>query len=226
MTPLTFLPSILKPRERLLACGAESLELEELVAVIIRTGAGNRDVLGVSREVAAYLLSGAPSVEGLAAIHGIGAAKAAELMASLALARAVERRTQAAVLATPADIYAACADLIDFSQEHLAVFYLSVRNRALARDIISIGTATASLIHPREVFRPAIMRNASHIVLAHNHPSGDPSPSQADREATRTIARAGGQIGIELADHVICAKEGYRSLKIDAPELFYTGYSQ
>jgi DNA repair protein RadC len=110
--------------------------------------------------------------------------------------------------------------LVELPQECLVVFYLTVRNKTLARDTVSLGTATASLVHPREVFRPAIQHNASHIVLAHNHPSGDPSPSQADKTVTRAMARAGHYLGIELLDHVICSKEGHVSLKSTSPNLF------
>lgn len=100
------------------------------------------------------------------------------------------------------------------------VLYLNTHLSHICREVVTIGTVSASLIHPREVFRPAIACNASAIALAHNHPSGVARPSSADREVTMRIAAAGNCIGIQLVDHLICAGETYTSLKMEAPELF------
>ena len=126
----------------------------------------------------------------------------------------------AAELSDPWKIFQACQDIVRSPQEHLVVFYLNVRNREINRDTISIGTASASLIHPREVFRPAIVQNASHIVLAHNHPSGDPTPSQADKEVTVQLVRAGQLLSIQLLDHLICCPDKFVSLQSAFPHLF------
>lgn len=221
MIPLTLLPIERKPRERLQYSGVESLTLEELLAVIIGSGGVGSDVMSVSTSVAKQMLKGCRSIRDFSSIQGIGPAKACEILAALELSVAVTRRSVPALLSDPAAVYSACRDLLEMPREHLVVFYLTVHNQEIARETVSIGTATASLLHPREVFRPAIAHNASHIVLAHNHPSGVSTPSIADREATRRIAIAGVQLGIELIDHVVCATHGFTSLKTDAPELFF-----
>jgi DNA repair protein RadC len=220
MTPIALLPTTRKPRERLQAQGVHSLELEDLLAIVLRTGTAGEDVLSLSRQVANLLVNGCDSLVDLAAVRGVGLAKATEVVAALNLHSALQQRMRQRSLCSPEEIYAACQDLIVRQREELVVFYLTVRNGQLGRETVSLGTATASLVHPREVFRPAILHNASHIVLAHNHPSGDPTPSQADLAATKTIAQAGQQVGIELLDHVVCASSGFVSLKTDAPELF------
>jgi DNA repair protein RadC len=221
MTPLKHLPLLNRPRERLQRDGAECLQLEDLIAVLLRTGSKHADVLEVSRLVASQLVSGHGNLHELASIPGVGLAKASVISAALKLPGSLLQRTNAFQLSDPEKVYAACADLIAESQEHLVVFYLTVRNQQIARHTVTIGTATASLVHAREVFRPAIAHNASHIVLAHNHPSGDPAPSSADREVTLAIAQAGKHIGIQLADHVVCAASGYVSMRSDFPELFF-----
>ena len=220
MTPLHQLPSLRKPRERFLQEGVEALSLDELIALILRSGSSSYDLMMVSHQVAQVMVTEKVTVSTLAALAGVGQVKAMSIVASIQLSHLLAQQTVRPELSTPTKIYQACQDLILLPQEHLVVFYLTVRNCQLTRETVTIGTATASLVHPREVFRPAILQNASHLVLAHNHPSGDPTPSQADLLATRRIAQAGQQIGIELLDHVICAESGFISLKEQAPEVF------
>jgi len=219
MTPLTLLNQSRKPRERVWRDGAASLGLEDLLALIIGSGTSYRPVLELAKEVAAVLLSGTSEPSDLAAVSGIGQAKAAELAAALQLADSLHERRSRQRLDAPELVYQLCRDLTEQLQEHVAVLYLTVRNGLIAREIISIGTATASLLHPREVFRPAITRNASHIVLVHTHPSGDSSPSSADREVTRRMTVAGQQLGIELVDHIICAKDTFYSFRRECPSM-------
>jgi DNA repair protein RadC len=221
MTPLTLLPIQRKPRELLQENGAQSLSLEELIALVIGSGSAGNEVMYMSSLVAQKLLEGNCTMAQLVRIPGIGVAKACEILASMELSMAVTRRSIPSVLADPSSVYLSCNNLLELPQEHLVVFFLTVRNQEIARETVSIGTATASLIHPREVFRPAIIHNASHIVLAHNHPSGVSTPSNADRQATARISQAGTQVGIELIDHVICATQGFTSMKTVAPELFF-----
>lgn len=215
-TPLT-----IRPRERLMSQTCPTLSLEDLLAVLIRTGTKKSDVFSVSNQVAQSLLMGWNSVNQLSSISGMGVTKASAIMAALQLGPALQQRKGSFCLSDPQKIYASCQDLIEYPQEHLVVFYLTVRNQQIARETVTIGTATASLVHPREVFRPAILHNASHVVLAHNHPSGVPSPSQADKQATIQMVKAGQNLGIEVVDHVIVATSGFVSLKSDLPELFF-----
>lgn len=220
MTPIHSLPSIAKPRERLQEFGPYSLSLEELIAVIIGTGSSRYDVLQLSQQVETVLLQGTASFQELSALPGVGAAKASQILAALYLNDRLLQQKKAQSLTDSANIYAACSDLLNASQEYLVAFYINIRGQQIARETISVGTATASLIHPREVFRPAIMHNASHIVIAHNHPSGDPTPSQADTQVTKQLVKAGRMVGIEVLDHVVCGISSFISLRNSMPELF------
>lgn len=115
-------------------------------------------------------------------------------------------------LASAQDVYAALVDVRTEDREHFVVFDLNVRHRIIARRIVHIGTLTAVEIHPREVFRPAILNSAAAVIVAHNHPSGDPSPSRQDIEITQRLRQTGSIVGIELLDHVVIAAEGYVSM--------------
>ncbi len=104
-------------------------------------------------------------------------------------------------------------DLRDKPQEHFVALYLDARDRLIHRETVSIGTLTASLVHPREVFAPAVERRAAALIVAHNHPSGDPEPSPEDRQATRRLSQAGRILGIGLLDHVVVTRTGYFSFR-------------
>lgn len=208
-----------QPRERLLELGPERLSLEELISILLGSGCAEHTVYSLSTQVAQELRYGPISLAKLARIPGIGPAKAAIISAALQLSSAVAREERRPLL-SPTEVYEACSDLLLERQEHLVIFYTSARHQPLHREIVTIGTASASLVHPREVFRSAILQNASGLIMAHNHPSGDATPSEADFEATRRIARAGREVGIELLDHVICASTGFTSLRVKHSELF------
>jgi DNA repair protein RadC len=220
MTPIPLLPTERRPRERFAKFGVQGVSLEELVAIVVGTGTPLYPLRSISQQVSWLLVSGEISPERLTQVSGLGPVHAGRVLAALHLGVEVERARSQISHRSPEHIYAACIDLLDKPQEELVVFYLNVRGTSLARETVSLGTATASLVHPREVFRPAILHNATHIVLAHNHPSGDPSPSAADRDVTKRISRAGLEVGIELVDHVICASTGFHSLRSRDPELF------
>jgi len=220
MTPLAHLPPARRPREMLLEKGASSLCLEDLVAIVLGSGSKKLDALELSQAVAAQLVSGDYSVSKLMRIKGIGTSKATSILAALQLPAALSSRIASHYLCSAEEVYSRCADLLDTPQENVLVFYVSIRSRTIAREVISVGTATASLIHPREVFRSAISHNAASLVMAHTHPSGEPTPSQADLDCTREIVKAGRIVGISVLDHVICAANGFYSLALNAPELF------
>ncbi|MBU1179736.1 DNA repair protein RadC, partial [Patescibacteria group bacterium] len=111
------------------------------------------------------------------------------------------------------DIHNQLRDLHNHKKEHFVVFYLDSRNQEIKRETISIGTLNASLIHPREVFEPAIAHHSAQIIVAHNHPSGDPEPSEDDIEITKRLQEAGKILGIEVTDHIVVAKNGFYSFK-------------
>jgi DNA repair protein RadC len=208
-----------KPRERLARGGASVLKDEELLAVLLRTGYAGKDVLSLSREIAKKY-PGKKLFEltfkELASIKGIGGTRAATLLAAWELAtRHGTSSDGKPVIQTPTDVCDQVTDIRARKKEHFVVLYLNTRNQLLHREFVSIGTLNASLVHPREVFLPAIQHTAAAVVLVHNHPSGDPSPSAEDRELTDRLAEAGKLIGVEVLDHVIVAESRHFSFQED-----------
>lgn len=208
------------PRERLVALGVEALSEAELIALLLRTGGAGRDALAL----AARLLQRHGGLAGLAAAapaelageQGVGPAKSASLVAALELGRrcAARRLRSGDPVRGPADVFRHFHPrLRDARHERFLLVLLDGRHRMLREVVISQGTLTASLVHPREVFRPALREAAAAVVLVHNHPSGDPTPSREDREITTRLAEAGELLGIPVLDHVIVAERGYASLR-------------
>jgi DNA repair protein RadC len=207
--PLNTLPVAERPQERLNLKGPAALSDAELLALILRKGTATCDVLSLSRS----LLSGSGSLQGLLRLDctdltrfpGIGVVKATQLIAVFELARRMLQSTQTAPLMdTPERVFKwlqpqASAE----SVEKFWVLSLNRKNRLIRCQCVTSGTATASLVHPREVFREAIRNAASALICAHNHPSGDPAPSQADIRATRQLGEAAQVIQLDLLDHVI-----------------------
>jgi DNA repair protein RadC len=208
------------PRERLRSSGAEALSAAELIALVLRTGARGRDAVDVARALLARSggldrLESAPASD-LAAVTGVGAAKAASLIAAFELGRrcACSRLPEGVALRSPDDVFRSFgARLRRLAQERFIVVLLDGRHRILGEEVVSQGTLTASLVHPREVFRPALRASAAAMILVHNHPSGDPTPSAEDRAVTERLARAGEILGVRVLDHVVVAERGYVSLR-------------
>ena len=209
-----------RPRERLDAVGPDALSDAELLALLLRTGGRGADALSV----AARLLQRHEGLLGLArasqrelsAIPGIGPAKRATLRAAFELGRrlAAGRLAPGTALRGPADVFRHFhPTLRDAPTERFLVVLLDGRHRLMRHELVSQGTLTASLVHPREVFRPALRESAAALVLVHNHPSGDPAPSAEDREVTARLVRAGELLGIPVVDHVVIAERGYTSLR-------------
>lgn len=205
-------------RERILSGGAASMRDEELIALLLRTGTQGADV----RALAGQLADG--GLRALGRIHpdelcmrpGIGPAKAATLAAAVEIARrwAAQRVQRGDIVRTPADVHRHFhSQLRDAAQEEFHVVLLDGRNRWLRSVLCSRGTLTSSLVHPREVFRPALRESAAGVTLVHNHPSGDPTPSEQDRLLTRRLAEAGKLLGIWVMDHIIVAEHGYASMR-------------
>lgn len=205
------LPANERPRERLEALGADKLPASELIAILLRAGLRGKS----AKEVAAELLDShgnslgtlcRASLDKIRAIRGIGRDKAVTLKAAFELARrmAEERLGESPLLDTPERVAELMRERFrDAEVEHLHVLLLNTRRKLVRWVALSQGTLDSLLVHAREVFRPAIAANASAIVLVHNHPSGDPSPSEADIKVTRDLIRAGQLLKIEVLDHVI-----------------------
>jgi DNA repair protein RadC len=212
------LPPNARPRERLIRYGNEALSTIELLAILLGSGTKNRSVL----QLAADLLSHFGSVKALSdatfeelkEIKGIGAARAVQLLAAFSLHSRIEEEKEKICLDEPEKIYALIkSDLAHQKQEMLMVILCDVRRHLLHRETLSKGTLTELLIHPREIFHTAIRHRAHSIVIAHNHPSGDPTPSSRDLQMTQTLFQASKLVGIELFDHIIVGKNSFVSLR-------------
>jgi DNA repair protein RadC len=200
--------------------GPEALSHAELLAILLRTGTRNESAVHLAQrilhECGGLRRFAERSWDELTHIAGIGPAKALELQASLELGRRVARARlpEAAAISRPQD----AADLLmeelrHLREEHFVVLFLNTKNRVIGRQTLSIGSLNASVVHPREVFRAAIRRSSASILCAHNHPSGDPTPSQEDILLTKRLAEAGEIVGIELLDHIVIGDHRFVSLK-------------
>lgn len=209
-----------RPRERLERSGPESLTTPELLAILFRTGREGRSAVQVADELFRGLggLVGVAtaSLEELGATPGVGRVKAIEIKAAVELGKRLAATSEESrpVIRSPADVaHLMMAELRYEKREHLVALILDVRNQVRYTRPISTGTLTESLVHPREVYKEAIRHSAAGIILVHNHPSGDPSPSSEDIATTRRLLEAGRIVGIDLLDHVIIGDGRWSSLK-------------
>jgi DNA repair protein RadC len=203
-------PASERPRERLVARGPDSLTHAELIAILLRTGLKGVNVVRVGENLLQKFgsLNGLAlaSVDELRKMPGIGRDKAATLVAAFALARRMEqeRREESPVLDNPETVARFLRESNRLKNvESFQVLLLNTRKKLIRVEEISDGTLDTLLVHPREVFRAAIAANAAGVLLVHNHPSGDPTPSEADIKVTRDLIRAGQLLKIEVVDHII-----------------------
>jgi len=214
------LPLDLRPRERLAKVGEGALSTAELVAIILRTGVGGQNALTVATGLLSRFggLSGLAraSISELQAVKGMGTAKSAQVKAALELGRrmllaAPEDRL---VVRSPRDLaQVLMAEMAHLDQEHFRTVFLDTRNRVLGSETIYQGSLNASYIRVAEVFRGAVRRNCASIIVAHNHPSGDPAPSPEDVSVTRQLVAAGRLLDIEVLDHLVVGQQRFVSLR-------------
>lgn len=204
------LPPQERPRERLAKYGPDALSTPELLAILLRTGTTHESVVSVAERVLARFDSVRDlcnaGIDELSGVHGIGPVKAIEIRAALELGKRLLMLTdeQKPTIRTAQDVVnLLMPDMRHLAREEFRVLLLNTRNQVLAARTISTGTLNASLVHPREVFREAIARASNSLICAHNHPSGDPTPSEDDLALTRRLVEAGRLIDIEVLDHVI-----------------------
>lgn len=204
----------LRPREKLQARGAEALSDYELLMAIIGSGTAQADVTKIARDVRKLIAEKGSqlSYEDLLSIKSLGPAKATQIMAGYELWRRQFEVPDRPIIDSPEKAVEQLSDIRDKKQEYFVCLTLDGANRLIAKRIITIGTLTASLVHPREVFADAITDRAASIIVAHNHPSGNLEPSEADRDVTERLQRAGELLGIELIDHVVIAGGDYKSI--------------
>jgi DNA repair protein RadC len=202
-----------RPRERMLSFGAESLSNAELLAIILRVGSKNENVIEMSQKILSKYpvekLSD-PSIKELCNIKGIGEAKALQIKAIFELnKRSVCKKI--VKISSPKNVFEYFSFISDKKQENFYILCLDSKNQIISHKLIAIGTLDSVIIHPREVFKEAIKESAQNIILVHNHPSGDPTPSLADKEITKKLETASQIIGIGLLDHIIIGKDKWFS---------------
>jgi DNA repair protein RadC len=214
------LPPAERPRERLIQLGAEALSAQEILALILGRGVRGESVMVTAQKLLGKFgsLQGIAdsSVEELSQINGIGPAKAAQLKAAFDLARRLEAgpREGKAPIKSPEDVVSAIAGTLKGKKrEHFLALLLDTRNRLIRVAPISMGSLDSSIVHPREVFKEAISASAASVIFVHNHPSGDPEPSEDDIELTKRLVEAGKVLGILVLDHVIMGDGTFMSLK-------------
>jgi DNA repair protein RadC len=217
------LPEEERPRERLIKFGAQALSNAELIALLIRTGNRSESALVVAQK----LLKGdgsrtglsfiaESSIEELSQIKGIGPAKSVQIKAAIELGRRIYsfKKQETTTISTPYDVNNLLMEEVRFlEKEYFKTVLLNVKNQVISVEDISVGSLNSSIVHPREVFKPAIKRSSASIILVHNHPSGDPTPSKEDIEVTRRLYKAGEILGIQVLDHVIIGDCRFISLK-------------
>ena len=214
------LPTGERPRERLKDTGEGALSTSELLAIILRTGTGGESAL----DMASRLLSSYGGLAGLArasfaellAERGMGEAKTSQLKSALELGRRMllSSPEDRFLVRSPSDVaQLLMAEMAHLQQEHFQVLYLDTRNRLLGSETVYVGSLNASQVRVAEVFRDAVKRNCAAIIVAHNHPSGDPTPSPEDVEVTRQLVAAGNLLDIEVLDHLIIGQQRFVSLR-------------
>lgn len=204
----------LRPREKLQARGAESLSDYELLMAIIGSGNAQADVTKIAREVQKLLTAKGSSLtyDDLLGVKSLGPAKATQIMAGYELWRRQFEVSERPIIDSPEKAIEQLSDLRDKKQEYFVCLTLDGANRLIAKRIISIGTLTSSLVHPREVFAEAITDRAASIIAAHNHPSGNLQASDADKNVTERLREAGALLGIALLDHIIITKDSHKTI--------------
>lgn len=215
------LPEESRPRERMLQVGCQGLSNAELLAILLRTGNQRESALDLAnrilKESQGLEFLARASLEELTRIQGIGLAKASQIKAAIELGRrlAVYRAEQTFTVNSPESAANLLMDEMRFlDREHFKAVLLNTKNNVIGIETISVGSLSASIVHPRELFKQAIIKSAAALILAHNHPSGDPTPSREDLEVTKRLVEAGDLLGIQVLDHLIIGNGRYVSLKV------------
>ncbi len=210
------LPNVDRPREKLIKYGPEKLKNEELLAIVLGKGIKGKNAIELSK----IILRKFPqekivslSLVDLKNFAGIGLAKSCQIIACLELGKRLVNGKKSTVVLSPKEIWEEMKEVRNSKKEYCYIFFLDVRNQVIKKELISVGNLNSSLIHPREVFEPAVRYSTAQIIISHNHPSGESDPSEEDLILTRRLVEAGKIMGIEIIDHVIVAEKNYLSLK-------------
>jgi DNA repair protein RadC len=208
-----------RPISRLISNGPASLSNAELLSIILKTGSVAENAINLSQRILSqYDLKrlSAIDIKQLMKIHGVKSSKASQIAACFELARRLEKfeSVEKPQVNSPEDVYRRLYPSMRESRKEIFVeLCLDTKNQIIKEDTVSIGSLNANIVHPREVFRTALLESAAHIIVAHNHPSGDPTPSREDAEITKKLLEAGRIIGIDVLDHVIIGDGRHFSMK-------------
>lgn len=213
------LPAEERPRERLVKFGEQALSAQELLQLILGRGVAGESVVVTAQKLLSQFGSlqklAEASIEELSLVKGIGLAKAGQIKAAFEIGRRLSTQTpsyKSKELTDPEKVYRLIkSKLKDYTREHFYIIVLNSRNHSIAE--VSVGSLNASIVHPREVFAEAIKNKAASVIFVHNHPSGDPEPSEDDLVITKRLVAVGKIIGIEVVDHIIITKTGFVSFK-------------
>jgi DNA repair protein RadC len=207
-----------RPREKLIKKGASALKKEELIAILLRTGTKGQNALQMAKSIVKNydekkLLNA--TYQELKNIHGVGPAKAVQILAAFEVGKRLykEKEKSDVYINSPEDAVEEVKEIRESKKEHFVALYLNARKKLIHKEIISVGILDAALVHPREVFEPAVRELASQVIIVHNHPSGDEKPSEDDVFITKKLLKVGEILGIDLADHIIITSNNFLSLK-------------
>lgn len=209
------LHKIYLPREKLEKYGPQKMHDYELLAILLGSGIKGLNVLELSKKIVKKIKTiglTKLAIKDLLEIKGLGRAKAVQIFAALEFGNRYNAENKPEII-TPENVWNFCSDIRDLKKENFVAIYLDTQNHVIQKEIISIGTLNASLVHPREVFEPALKLSAASVIVTHNHPSGSLEASREDREVTKRLAEAAQLLGIELLDHIILTKQGYFSFQ-------------
>lgn len=205
-----------QPREKARLFGVHSLTDVELLALLIRHGNKKKDVISLSKEVSEKLTldsNDAQNFEFIESIEFLTDTHKYAILGALELGRRLFHQTELPHITSAKDVLTLLSYIAHKKQEHFIALYLNSRNQIIKQKLISVGTLDVSIAHPRDVYEPALKYSAASIILAHNHPSGDPEPSHADLLLTKRMYEAGTILGIRLLDHIIISPKKYISFK-------------
>lgn len=215
------LPSDDRPREKMLDQGPAALSLQELISVVLNVGTKAEDVSSIAkrvvREYGHSALVSQNDAKKMSEELQIPIGKSCQIIACSEIGRRLYRKNEfgLSVIRTAQDVYEYAKDMHSLPKEQLKGIYLDTHNRVIHDEIISIGTLNSNIVHPREVFRPALEYGAAAVILAHNHPSGVATPSDSDLSITRQLIEAGKIIGIRILDHIVIAKDSFQSVEAE-----------
>lgn len=217
------LPPIDRPREKLITYGQDQLTNAELLAILLGTGIKGKNAVKLSELLLRrYSLQHLPqvSLKDIASVPGIGKSKAARIIAALSLGERIfaQPALTKSIIRSTADILLHVREFADKNQEYLLVLYLNARYELIQKEVVGLGTLNHMMITPKEIFRPALTTPCVSLIVVHNHPSGDPTPSDDDIQFTSRIHEAGEVMGIALLDHIVISRTGYFSFRDNKKE--------